>query len=498
VQTAFFLNQKDQVMSRQILAIDIRNHAIAAVLLSTGLKTSSIEKCAYLPFAENVPPNDALHEALTNLMDQISARGASVVVAMPSDRGIYRSVHMPFKEDKKIRQVLPFEMEPGLPVAVENLVIDYQKNAAGGPGEVLAVAIEQPILQQCLQSFTAAGLTPQLVVPGAFPLVNSVLSLDAQLPEQALLLDVDDQKACLFTLVSGRIAMVRTLPAGLRSGETTSNVEAFAQKVRQTITAFSDAAAIAFKPAAIYVCGPALNEPTTLKLLNRALELPTRPVDLLTYLPKIEVPVHVDNYTPWLLDNALALALVEAGGRPCPAFQRSNSLLRDYWITYRAYVKTPAIIAATILLLGMSGVLMDNYLLQKQVNKLDSAILEVYEQTFPDAARINSAAAVEQMRTRIGELKRGGDEGPTGAQIRNMDILLEISRLVPQEVEVVLDRLMTGDGSVTVSGETAAFNAVDEVKSRLSGSPLFRQVTIASANMDKAGSKVRFKLKIDL
>jgi general secretion pathway protein L len=485
-------------MSRQILAIDIRNHAIAAVLLSTGLKSSCIEKCAYLPFAADTAPADALREVLSGLGSHISLEGAGIVIAVPSDRGLYRSVNMPFKEDKKIRQVLPFELEPGLPVAVENLVIDYQKNAAGDPGEVLAVAIEQTILQEFIESLTAAGLTPQLMVPGAFPLVNNLLALDAQMPEHALVLDVDDQKACLFMLVSGRIAMVRTLSAGLHSDDTPSDVEGFAQRVRQTVTAFSDAAAIDFKPAAVYVCGPALHEPTTLQLLNRAMELPTRPVDLLSYLPKVEVPARVNNYTPWRFDNALALALVEAGGRSCPAFHRSSSPLRDYWIAYRAYVKVPAIIAAIVLLLGMSGVVVDNYLLQRQVDRLDSAILDIYRQTFPEAPRIVSAVAVEQMRTRIGELKKGSDGASSGAQIRNMDVLLEVSRLVPQELEVVLDRLMTGDGSVTISGETAAFNVVDDIKGRLSGSPLFRQVTIASANMDKAGSKVRFKLKIDL
>jgi len=225
--------------------------------------------------------------------------------------------------------------------------------------------------------------------------------------------------------------------------------------------------------------------------------LPTRPVDLLAYLPKVEVPSRVDNYTPWLLDNALALALVEAGGRSCPGFHRSSSPLRDYWIAYRAYIKVPAVMAAIVLLLGMSGVLVDNYVLNKQVNRLDSAIIDIYTQIFPESTRIASAIAAEQTRSRIAELKKSGDGGQ-GAQKRNMDILLEISRLIPADQEVVLDRLMTGDGSVTVSGETPAFNVVDDIKSRLAGSPLFKQVTIASANMDKAGSKVRFKLKIDL
>jgi outer membrane translocation and assembly module TamA len=39
---------------------------------------------------------------------------------------------------------------------------------------------------------------------------------------------------------------------------------------------------------------------------------------------------------------------------------------------------------------------------------------------------------------------------------------------------------------------------VEDIKSRLEKGELFKQVTIASADMDKSGKKVRFKLKIDL
>ncbi len=485
-------------MSRQILAIDIRNHAVAAILLNTGLKSSSIENCAYLPFPADAVPAEALRITLAELLTRVPVNGASVVVALPADKVLYRSVNMPFKEDKKIRQVLPFELEPGLPVAVENLVIDYQRGTGGGSGEVLAVAIEKPLLQEYLDALSAAGLPAQLVVPGGFAMANSLQTLDPQMPEHALVLDVDDRNACLFALVSGKIAMVRTLPVRLHSDDRESAVEAFAQKIRQSITAFAETVAIEFNPSVVYVCGPALHEAATLQALNRALELPTHPVDFLAYLPKVGLSSHVTDYTPWRHDNALALALIEAGGRSCPGFHRSSSPLRDYWIAYRALIRFPAITAAVVLLLAMGGVLLDNHLLQNKVNQLDAAIVDIYTQSFPAAARTTGTLAVEQMRSRVAELKKGGDGGQSGMPVRNMDVLLEISRLIPPELDVVLDRLMTGDSSLTVSGETPAFNVVDDVKGRLSGSPLFKQVTIASANMDKAGNKVRFKLKIDL
>jgi general secretion pathway protein L len=73
-----------------------------------------------------------------------------------------------------------------------------------------------------------------------------------------------------------------------------------------------------------------------------------------------------------------------------------------------------------------------------------------------------------------------------------------LSQLVPPSVDVIFERLTMGGDAVTVSGETADFNTVDDIKSRIEKSSIFTQVTIASANMDKSGKKVRFKLKIEL
>ena len=82
--------------------------------------------------------------------------------------------------------------------------------------------------------------------------------------------------------------------------------------------------------------------------------------------------------------------------------------------------------------------------------------------------------------------------------MRSIDILNEISRLIPKEVDVRFSRMVLGGDTITVSGDTAAFNVVDDVKTRLEESELFKSVTIASANMDKASTQVSFKLKIDL
>ena len=102
------------------------------------------------------------------------------------------------------------------------------------------------------------------------------------------------------------------------------------------------------------------------------------------------------------------------------------------------------------------------------------------------------------MKSKLKEVKKGGGSEENAVQTRSIDILLLISQSVPENVDVLLSRMTITPDEVTVSGETTDFNTVDDIKSRLEKNEMFKQITIASANMDKSGKKVLFKLKIDL
>lgn len=67
-------------MSRQILAIDIRNEAVAAVLINTGLKNSTIQQYTYVRKNGTSEPAVALQAALRTIRDHLAADDATCVV----------------------------------------------------------------------------------------------------------------------------------------------------------------------------------------------------------------------------------------------------------------------------------------------------------------------------------------------------------------------------------------------------------------------------------
>jgi type II secretion system protein L len=481
-------------MSRQILAVDIRGDCIAAVLLNTGLKSSLVQAGLTIPLESGSVDSEQLVAALKELVQQMQASNANVVVSIPVDNVIFRTLNVPFSDEKKIRQILPFELEPVLPQTIENLTIDFLPGQNGTQNDILTVAVDQQVLDAYLSSLEAAQIRPQLVVPGAFPLVISIIAHMPELPKQTVFIDVGKQKSTLFLIESGYTALVRTFPTELGSQ---SAAETMATKVRQTITSFIDTKANDFSPAVVLLSGSGLADSSVYQRLSACLELPTELIDIRSKLPKIEVDGQLEQWRPVFMDNALTLGIIEAEGRSCPNFHRSSSPFRNYWNAYRSYIRGPAVLLSLVLLLWMGGVLVDSHLLNNRIEQIDLQLEELFKTVLPDKRRVGDP--LDQIQSEIKNLKNSGISGGLDInKARSVDILFQVSKSIPKEMEVVFDRVVIGENEVTISAETASFKIVDDIKMRLEQSDMFKQVTIASANMDKSGKKVRFKLTIGL
>jgi general secretion pathway protein L len=486
-------------MSRRILAIDIRSTSIAAVLISTGLKNNSVQDCLFVPLSQDpdASGNDALANAIETVLHHFDADGAILVIAIPSDQVFYRSLVVPFKDETKIRQILPFELESHLPVNPDELAYDFLKSTENDQTTLLVTAMEKSRLNDYLETFNSKGKPPQLVVPGSLPILVNLLLAYNGLPDsdQAIMLDIDVTNATLYVIDHGDILLSRSF--SLSESTKDAGIELLVQKIRQTLSAYADTRGIEFTPQTVYLSGPAMRDEKKRQTLGATLPWPVELTDMRNLAPKLEIDETVEAYNHWLSDNALALAMVEGEGRNCPGFHRSNSPLRNLWSNYRTYIIEPAILLALVLFLALGGILLENHALQKRVNTLDAQIAAVFKSAFPDTDPMSDA--VSHMKSKIKEVQANAPAPiREGAQRRSVDILNEISRLIPKETEVHFTRMVIGSDSVTIAGKTSAFNMVDNAKGRLEQSEMFKKVEIASANMDKSGTTVSFKFTINL
>ena len=197
------------------------------------------------------------------------------------------------------------------------------------------------------------------------------------------------------------------------------------------------------------------------------------------------------------MDKALALAFAGFGtaGRQILDFREGSAPRIRFWRQNRRQLITAAVLATLVLCLMGADLLAQTHILEQRLNRLNSRITEVFRAAFPEVKNI--VDPLQQMRVKLSEIDR---RLPDGLNTRPpvIEILDDISRRIPADIDVVFSRMVIGNDNVQISAETDTFNAVDEIKSRLAASDRFSKVDITSANMDKTSKRVRFKLKLHL
>lgn len=478
-------------MSKTILGLDIREEGVSAVLLKSGLKGSSLSGFAAATVPQEADPGEALDRALTEIGEKLDLAGSDCVAGLPDHLVSYRNLSLPFTDDRKIRQVLPLELEGSLPFPVDQVVMDFYPLRAGDQTELTAAVLDGEALAHSLALLEAAAMTPEIVSAGGFSLAFC-LSERGEAGEQQLLIDIGTRHGQVTLLMAGKIRLFYPF----RTGEivTADDIQVH---VERALAAFEAQSPEDFIPERVLVSGVAAADPVWQAELANALDIPVEGLDLRRRIPGLVMDAAADGWDPFRFDRALALALAGTSGKAGLNFRRGAFAPRRKWAEHRKTLIRLGVLALVVLVLGAVDIGLDVYFMNQRRSALDAEITAVFKSTFPEVTRI--VDPLQQMRVKLADLKKTLFlPGDAGGALLNIDILNALSTLIPPETDVELTQLVMGPENVLISGNTNTFNTVDDIKNRLERQPDFKEVTISSANMEKSGKRVRFKLKIQL
>ena len=159
-------------MSRKVLGIDIRKESVSAVLVKTSLRESRIDAHAHVPISDSAEDENPIKAALETLCSEIDTDGCDCVVSISADHFSYRILQIPFKDSKKIKMVLPFELEPTVPYPIDDLIIDFIDLESVGHNDhtdVIAVAVPKSELIPYLGTLGAIKIDPEMVTLSGLP-----------------------------------------------------------------------------------------------------------------------------------------------------------------------------------------------------------------------------------------------------------------------------------------------------------------------------------------
>jgi general secretion pathway protein L len=484
-------------MSRKVLGLDIRSTSVAAVVVKSGLRESWIVEAQRVPIAAGTESDPrGLRAALETIAETMDLEQADCAVAIPAAFFSSRNLPVPFGTPKKIRMVLPFELESSMPFAADEVAVDFGILDGGskeGGTEVLAIAVQKARLGPVIEDLAAAAIDPERVTPSGLALAGC-LAHAAEADEPTFLVDIgDDFGAVLFT-VGPQLRLFRSFPL---PPAPEARRRTIGNHVRMTLGAIDELAPSARAVERIHVSGNGLDGGFDLAALAAGLPVDVEVADLGERMNVSREGAAAEGWSPAAMDGALALALAEIEGIAAFNFHRSHFPGKKLVSRHRENLVRTGILAAVVLLIMLGSLVGRTMLAQNRLDELNQQMAAVFRETFPEVKKV--ADPFQQMQISLQELKKSAAlSGENRSAPPSLEVLKRISESIPEDIAVVIERLVFGPDSLTITGTTSGFNSVDEIKGRLERIDGFKKVTINSANTDRSGKEINFQLKVDL
>jgi general secretion pathway protein L len=509
------------MMPERILGLDIGGGSVKAVLLSRGFR----DGYRVLGFRRiDTAAAGGLPETLEQLFADDAFSGTICMTALHAGMLSFRSIRLPFRDDRKIRQTLGFAIEPLIQTPLEDVFIDYTRVAGVDHSEIFAALAPRTLVGERTELLKPYVRDTAVIDISAVSLTLRLLRNKSG-SETILLLDVGARDTTSVFACRGRIVHLRHFSFGgematqaiaatlgcesteaeavKRSGDIPPAALAaigevckrFCIELLNTQKSLLWQGAIPQLPALVLLTGGGSKAPDFERILAENFPVPVERADLLA-----EGGIQIDetlrqSWDPAVMDQALALAarpMVKGSGFN---FRQLASEARAGYGEFRNRLKKGAVAAVVILLLAVVEIGLDDYGSRLRLSSLRRDTNAVFKMIYPDATRIVDPVA--QLRGKIAEARKlSAGMGDAATEATVLDLLKEISVIAPSNLLLTSFSL---DGEVIgLRGEGRNFDAVDAFKKAFANSKYFKTVTIGSTNMIKQGNAVEFDLKVTL
>jgi general secretion pathway protein L len=494
-------------MSGNILGLDINEDFISAVQVTSGLKGFQVLSRATVM----IDKDNNLDKALEELSQNMDMKSDTCIASISGGSVLYQNLIMPFKEPKKIKQTLPFEMETLVPFPIDDIVIDFNIVKTSEQSEVLAISARKSLISEYLERLKKLGVSPYVVDVRPVPIALWLLSR-RETPDEGLMLDIGLKGFAIVFFMERRIALIRytSLNGGFRSHrdvnnmnsgdkaereETDSTFQASSVMINNCLRSFSWQIGRKIEPEKIFLTGIGSVHKETGDIISGSVGLPVERVNIIE-----DKRIHMDygmeaRWEPALMDGALSLAVREIRKGHGFNLRKGEFAVKKGFFKTGKELRRAGIFILIILLLLLIDLGADYFLLKGGYQAARQRCAELYSREFPDAKNVKEPLL--EMKQKISEMEKSAAilSRDVNREQKVLDIINDISRRIPSTSDVDIKSMDISGETVHISGETDSFNTVNNIESDLEPSAYFSDVKI-SGKLDKTGKRIEFDLKL--
>jgi Type II secretion system (T2SS), protein L len=480
-------------MAQRILALELVGDRVRAAMAERSWNSFTLTGVY-----DKVRADDEgdLSGALSRLIVE-SGQPDIVISAIPADRVVKRILELPFKDARRLHQVVPFALEEHLPFPVDNGIVAFARVGREGDHTlVMAAMVRKTDLQHHLELLQKAGLDPKTVTLA--PLALAAMFTRAKngngaKPMAHLVVEGDESSTSVVLVdLGGTPRAMRSMAGGLMMSDGSPVApEAAApilNSVRQTLLANGEET----DQTEVILAGAAAAYPKVRGLLSDSLAMSVRDGGAFDYTGIFEGSVP----NTGKFSSCVAMLMGELPSQPLALinFRQGEFMFRgrvrgDLSPFYTSGILAAALLAVIIIhfALGVSANL-------HQLHKLDAEIAAV---AGPVLGETDPAYAKEQLQSGI--IKMNKRLNLIGGNLTHspLDTLVAVSRALPPRFPVEMADVQIDSQGLRVTGQADSFTTVDQAKEALDHSGFFGSIEVAHAKAGSDPSKVDFRMDAD-
>jgi len=505
-------------MPQTIVGLDISPNTIKAVLFTPkGLTGGRILAARTL----DISACGGIEPALKKLAQDKSFSNTPCCVCLPPADVMFRQVNLPFHDDNKIRKTLAFELEPLIPQAIDEVIADYLTIPHDG---LFVAALTKKIIRDTIEKVEGNLGNVSIIDISSTALASQILAGKTSVA-CGVILDVGASSTAASFYENGAIVQIRSLAFGgeqitaalaqdlsvekdaaeqlkIKANYPAScaTVDAvcrhFCSELKNTIEYMKLNGSLQNDPAHITITGGGSLFVALQKELEISFSLPLEVLDLIR-IKQLEIEENIrGECPPQIMNTAIAAATRAFAGRKSFNFRQGEFAAKNVRFNLNGQLTWAAVVVGLIFFLAIVNQVLDYSSKTKRLDSIKKQISLIFKKDSPETKIM--VDPVQQLKTKLAENKKtfGFYKGDTGITVLN--ILKEISSLVPPSLDIMITNLSYENSMVSMKGEAKKTDDISVVRNELLKSRYFKDVTMGSTSLAKDGGKIDFDLRIEL
>ncbi len=210
------------IFDQTYLGLEITKTSLAGTKIKVSGKKASILDFYYVPVIKK--ENETAEESTISALNDLHKKTGSchVKLSLPNNIAIFKELSFPFLEKEKIKQVLPYELDPQIPFSIHDIAFDFiitKQDKETKKSTILVGIVQKKDITYYLNLLEKAQFPIKTITIDIFALYNlyAIHPKYKNFTEATTLLDIGFQYTTISYTINNELLAIRSINYGLNT-----------------------------------------------------------------------------------------------------------------------------------------------------------------------------------------------------------------------------------------------------------------------------------------